>query len=228
MLAVLAFESLLVQGAGGSAVPQVDLAEVRRSPVKEPSYAWKKQKYCLLVFGRDAARSTWLVVDGSTMYIDANGNGDLTDPGESVPGNGMAFDANDLEVGNDRLISVLVNLWPDHDLVSVRSEKKNLNSMMRMAAEDANGKLKFSERWTDAPVIWFDGPLEMAPRIAQELHRDDRRPWFTAMIGTPGLGPGTFAAINHSSVPVDVHPLVELSGANGDRECTKFFLEERC
>jgi hypothetical protein len=49
-------------------------------------------KYCLLVFGPNAKTRIWLVLDGDVLYVDRNGNGDLTEPDErftakSTPGN---------------------------------------------------------------------------------------------------------------------------------------------
>jgi hypothetical protein len=62
----------------------VDLGKIERRIAKEPAYKTKTPKYCLLVFGPEAKHRVWLVLDGDTLYIDKNGNGDLTDPGESV------------------------------------------------------------------------------------------------------------------------------------------------
>jgi hypothetical protein len=41
-------------------------------------------RYCLLVFGPEARTRVWLVQDGATLYVDRNGNGDLTEAGEKV------------------------------------------------------------------------------------------------------------------------------------------------
>src|SRR4051812_15053499 len=62
----------------------VDLAKIDRTILKEPAYQTKEVKYCLLVFGPEAKTRVWLVQDGGTLYVDRNGNGDLTDPGEKV------------------------------------------------------------------------------------------------------------------------------------------------
>jgi hypothetical protein len=37
-----------------------------------------------LVFGPEARTRVWLVQDGDTLYVDRNGNGDLTEPGKKV------------------------------------------------------------------------------------------------------------------------------------------------
>jgi hypothetical protein len=60
-----------------------DLTQLDRKIIKEPAYK-SKPKYCLLVFGAEAKTRVWLVLDGDALYIDRNGNGDLTEPGEKV------------------------------------------------------------------------------------------------------------------------------------------------
>jgi hypothetical protein len=60
-----------------------DLTHIERKIAKEPIYK-SKPKYCLLVFGPDAKTRVWLVRDGDTLYVDRNGNGDLTEAGEKI------------------------------------------------------------------------------------------------------------------------------------------------
>src|ERR671925_259 len=62
-----------------------DLTKIDRSIRKEPAYS-AKPKYCLLVFGPGAKTWVWLVLDGETLYVDRNGNGDLTEANERVQG----------------------------------------------------------------------------------------------------------------------------------------------
>lgn len=63
-----------------------DLDKINRSLAKEPAYQSKAPKYALLVFGPEARTRTWLVLDGTTLYVDRNRNGDLTEAGEKVSG----------------------------------------------------------------------------------------------------------------------------------------------
>jgi hypothetical protein len=60
-----------------------DLSEIDRTVKKEPAYKMKP-RYCLLVFGPTAETRAWLVLDGDTLYIDRNGNGDLTEHGNAM------------------------------------------------------------------------------------------------------------------------------------------------
>ncbi len=66
-----------------AAAAAADLSTVESQITREPAYR-TKPKYCLLVFGPEAKTRVWLVVDGDTLYVDRNGNGDLTEPGEEV------------------------------------------------------------------------------------------------------------------------------------------------
>jgi hypothetical protein len=56
-----------------------DLTKLERSIRKEPAYK-DRPKYCLLAFGPEAKATVWLVRDGDWLYVDSNGNGDLTEP----------------------------------------------------------------------------------------------------------------------------------------------------
>jgi hypothetical protein len=62
-----------------------DLAKINRSIVKEPKYKTEPY-YALVVIGPRAEKRVWLVVDGDTLYVDRNGNGDLTEANERVAG----------------------------------------------------------------------------------------------------------------------------------------------
>ena len=82
--------TVLVFSTAASAA--VDLTTIPRRIVKEPAYR-SRPKYCLLVFGREAKTRIWLVQDGPTLYVDRNGNGDLTEPNEKVAAEKNGADA---------------------------------------------------------------------------------------------------------------------------------------
>jgi hypothetical protein len=93
----------LVQSVGAT-----DLSQIDRSIAKEPLYRTKTPEYCLLVFGPEAKTRVWLVRDGDTLYVDRNGNGDLTEPGAKVAAdarnsspaeNVFTFQAGDVRAG---------------------------------------------------------------------------------------------------------------------------------
>jgi hypothetical protein len=76
----IAILSLLVFS---STAPAEELAKIERKFVKEPAYR-TTPKYCLLVLGVEAKTHVWLVQDCDALYVDRNGNGDLTEPDEKV------------------------------------------------------------------------------------------------------------------------------------------------
>src|SRR5262245_29667829 len=67
-----------------SGTQAADLKTVDRRVEREPKYQTGKPEYCLLVFGATAEARVWLVKDGDVLYVDRNGNGDLTDDGEKI------------------------------------------------------------------------------------------------------------------------------------------------
>jgi hypothetical protein len=90
---------------GGASAPAADLSTVERRIGKEPAYHSKAPRYCLLVFGPEKKTRVWLVQDGDTLYVDRNGNGDLTDEGEKLTrknkeGDYRAFEAGDVRDGD--------------------------------------------------------------------------------------------------------------------------------
>ncbi len=66
-----------------AAAPMIELTKIDRTIHKEPAYR-TKPRYALLVLGAKAETRMWLVIDGKTLYVDRNGNGDLTEKGEHI------------------------------------------------------------------------------------------------------------------------------------------------
>lgn len=81
LAAVVAVLITLAATATASATALVD---VDRSIGREPDYQSQSVRYCLLVFGPEAKTRVWLVQDGDRLYVDRNGDGDLTGPDEQV------------------------------------------------------------------------------------------------------------------------------------------------
>lgn len=78
-LAAAVLSLLLLPGLLAAA----ELSKIERTIAKEPTYRGQP-RYCLLVFGPQASTRVWLAQDGDTLYVDRNGNGDLTEPGDKV------------------------------------------------------------------------------------------------------------------------------------------------
>jgi hypothetical protein len=114
----------------------VDLTKVDRSIRKEPTYN-KSPRYGLLVFGPNAAERVWLVLDGDTLYVDRNGNGDLTEPANKVAAKinkqvdaaeyGFAFEAGDLTLGGRVHKDLRVGVLPLKPLAEGPSASRRLD-----------------------------------------------------------------------------------------------------
>src|SRR5437016_992999 len=79
----------------------VDLTKIERTIAKEPAYQGKA-KYCLLVFGAEAKTCVWLVLDGDILYVDRNGNGDLTEANKRFTCKDRLSEPVELSVGNGK------------------------------------------------------------------------------------------------------------------------------
>src|SRR5215472_15887430 len=76
---------LLIASAMAFSAQGADVTKIDRTIGKEPAYK-SAPKYCLLVFRPEAKTRVWLVRDGNVLYVDRNGNGDLTGPGARLAG----------------------------------------------------------------------------------------------------------------------------------------------
>src|SRR5262249_14943460 len=143
-----------------------DLTKIDRTIAKEPAYK-NKPKYCLLVFGPEAKFRVWLVIDGDTLYVDRNGNGDLTEPGEAVtrPPEG-GFQAGTITEPNG-IQHTKLQLQVIHTgsfAIAIRIEGKRLQCVQVEAPcprASPPGSRLFADRPGAAPIVHFDGPLTM-------------------------------------------------------------------
>jgi hypothetical protein len=75
----LALCCLITGSASGNDV----LSKLDRTIVREPKYE-NRPRYALLVFGDRAEHLIWVVEDGKSLYLDRNGNKDLSDDGPTI------------------------------------------------------------------------------------------------------------------------------------------------
>jgi hypothetical protein len=130
-----------------------DLTRIDRKITREPVYK-SKPKYCLLAFGQEARARVWLVLDGDTLYVDRNDNGDLTEEGEKLADEthagsedgGYSFEAGEVRVGGRT-----------HRWLSVRVSK-----LGGLAAKDEVAK-EFLARNPGARAYSIDVEMEMPP-----------------------------------------------------------------
>lgn len=148
-----------------------DLTQVERAIAKEPSYQTRSPKYCLLVFGLDARTRVWLVQDGDALYVDRNGNGDLTDDGPPVRAKAEGDRYRSFAVGNLTLDGLA------HKDLTVTQSKADAESVGH-AAEWERVRKSGPEPWT-----WSVG-------VTAERAADDPRP-LPRRVGYIANGDGT-------------------------------------
>ncbi len=186
----------------------------------------------------------WLVLDGDALYVDRNGNGDLTEPGEKVQlaksypspnslySEQRQFQAGDLSEGksgpmhtgltvthcvynptfvptanDDKQAKTLLDKHPGAAVVIVALQIKG---RLRQVAAPA-----FSRKLTESPVLHFNGPLTFGfhPKWFYGwpvFQRGQAGTNFTVVMGTPGLGEGSFGLVGYDDVPKDAHPVAEV------------------
>jgi hypothetical protein len=210
-----------------------ELSKVDRTIKKEPAYKGKP-KYCLLVFGPEAKTKIWVVLDGTTLYVDRDGDGDLTDPGERFPDDGKEL--KEFEVaGRGGKVRYKVTSIGVH-----RSEKEG--RVFLMASVEVVGKFRQycdltpSETLREAPIAHFDGPLRLGLREmnwspVQKLVRGGKPGDVFAWVGTFDRANGCWVVVR-SDLPEGLHPVAEVEfpparpGAKPVRE--RHELKERC
>ncbi|MFO0865395.1 MAG: hypothetical protein U0744_12220 [Gemmataceae bacterium] len=68
-----------------------DLTKVNRTVAKMPKLTSKEPKYFIVVVGQDPAKGKTMlgIIDDDKLYLDINGNRDLTDADETITSNGF-------------------------------------------------------------------------------------------------------------------------------------------
>jgi len=198
--------SMILTLAFGVVAPSVvalDLSKIERTIRKEPAYK-SKPKYCLLVFGPEAKTRIWLVMDGDVLYVDKNGNGDLTEEGERITAKEGLFEAGDI---------IDVDGKTKYSQLKVRK----LDGEMTVETRGQFGEYTFLDEWADspqdAPLRHFDGRLSIYLFDANEcnLIRGEKRTDIQVYIGTVYPKGAWVYVDNRKGVPDDVHPMAEVT-----------------
>jgi hypothetical protein len=232
------FLSTLV-ALGLLAVPAaaVDLTKIDRSIRKEPVYQSQNPQYCLLVFGPEAKTRVWLAVDGNVLYIDRNGNGDLTEPGERIAATREFPDLPDrsgvellrefcLHCGvkdNRPTGEPVLSCVPDsvgvivEQYVPAEREKAVPASFYRKypfrvcvgtMLYSEDSTLAFASRPSEAPILHFDGPRRLALHHYTQPLRRGETSWLEVQLVTPGLDAST--RTNSAEGMGSIHPVAEI------------------
>jgi hypothetical protein len=225
---------LIGVGNTGGTAWGADLTKIDRTIAKQPVYK-NKPAYCLLVFGAEAKPRVWLVLDDDVLYVDRNGNGDLTEDGKRVtfarkrkPDTVSRIDAGKI-TAKGVPENTCVRLALSDEMTSITSSSEG--GLSQCAGDDVRGGLQLGDQPQTAPIVHFYGPLVLQPDRRHTLARIGEPTQLWTHLGTPGLGAGTFAWQGYEKVPKGVHPVAEFefpaAAAKGPIKA-KLVLDHRC
>jgi hypothetical protein len=238
---VLPLLAVMALALGAAQSPAADLTKVDRTIDREPAYRGEP-KYCMLVLGPEAKARVWLVLDGDTLYVDRDGDGDLTGAGErvrlrkvhsskgSLYAEQRVFLAGDLMAGGRKYTGLdVTHCVPDPAFVPTAADDKQAKGLLdkhpgvavAIVAVRIDGRVRqvagpaFAGTPKAAPVVHFGGPLTMGfhPKWFYGwpvFDRGEAGSRLTVVVGTPGVGEGSFALLGYDDAPKGAHPVAEI------------------
>ena len=197
-----------------------DLTKIDRTIAREPAYQSKTPRYCLVVFGAEAKARMWLVLDDKILYVDRNGDSDLTGADERIevkPPRGV-FETKSLKpAGSEYEYSNLLVRIKDKDCCEINLSRKvdfahrkrvkdSLTIMAGITGISSRSWMsrdrieehdfRFGDSAKVAPVVHIDGPLTLRPMFTNQVFvRGDESSRFPVIVGTPGVGKSTFTQV---------------------------------
>ena len=191
--------TLLVLAAGPPSA--LDLSKISRTLKDEPKYA-TAPKYCLVVLGEQARTHVWLVRDGDVMHVNESPDGVGPRKWRRASAQWQtSFALGDVRSADGK--TSYKNLRLVTSAVRTRLSVQMGRGRM-LAGLDRHGKLQFADSAAAAPVVHLDGPLtldlfhEQEPLVTGEV--------LSVVVGTPGVGPGTFVHLPCDAFPQNAWP----------------------
>jgi hypothetical protein len=233
----MAWFAVLVGLAFVGRVGAVELTEIDRSIRKEPIYQSKNPLYCLLVFGPEAEIRVWVILDGDVLYVDRNGNGDLTDPDERIAAREVyrnleerpdvelmrTFELNCWKAGDDPILTCgpevqwfYVNQlvpredWHDQRWVKFFQDNPFDFAVTTKTGHGQRAKLRFAASPQEAPILHFDGPrrLALSDKFGPQSFRPGERCDLAVELHARGLN--ATVRTETLEIPENVHPVAEI------------------
>lgn len=179
----------------------------RTPPKAIPAGISNSARYALILLGNEPEARVWIIVDGERVYVDKNANGDLTETDELLAQpNHITVDANtsvrfaEYEVKD--FTPVAGQPAGELKITRVGENSRYIISMNRgvyqFARQDKQGYLTLGDSIEQAAVLRFGGTLQFIPLVRgwpDEVHYQlvlhPGENLLTALLGTPGIGPGS-------------------------------------
>jgi hypothetical protein len=180
-----------------------DLSKIDRTIPDEPAYQSRKPGYCLLVFGPEARTRVWLVKDGNAVHVHDSPDGKAPPRWRKVRSLTWDWPLGDIWEGGGTARHRDLHFNPIGDEMRLWLK---VGGKRQLAGHDRRGALELAASAKDAPVVHFNGPLTLDLFREQRPLRSGRRVQLTAVVGTPGVGPGTFAVFDLNAYPRGAWP----------------------
>ncbi len=196
---------------------EIDTTKLDHRITKEPRYESKSRFYCLLLFGPEGKSKVWMVLNGDKLYVDRNGNGDLTDPGECVTRKpeDHFFRVPNLSIGGakTKYSDLRVNWRPDGGVGG--NGKLHLHAIVRVNEHDQYAIVPATAQTpVKATLLHFDGPLQPHFRVEafkrQEHFTRGKEHVLAVWLATSYPGVESVQVCHEKGIPTDVHPVVEV------------------
>jgi hypothetical protein len=189
--------------------PPADLSQLDRTVPDEPAYQTRAPKYCLLAFGPGARSTAWLVHDGRAVHLHASPDGKAAKVWRRVTSDSGTFDLGDVWAGAKLYTNLRFSPKSDYQL-SVR-----IDGRRQLAGRDRTGCLELAATAKGAPVVHFDGPLTLDLYSEQEPLRTETESELRVVVGTRGIGTGTFAHALCNAFPKGAWPTALINYPSG-------------
>lgn len=200
-----------IQASKGQVLTSID-----RRIAREPAYL-AKPLYGLIIFDPEGKSKVWFVLDRSSptetdhdlLYIDRNGNGDLTDPDERFAGvrgrgNWITHQPGSIKIGHT---------GPEHTEVTIFSSSAQMGGSGPYFRFKLGGK---TEMWggfakpgeeaglgpspEKAPVFRasLDAPLTFIPALLKSEYPQGGSERIAVIVGLAGIGPASFTGVHET------------------------------
>ena len=234
--------------------PKAEVVEIRKQRTLdvEPQYE-NEPRYGLLVAGVDAKEKFWIVLDGQTVYLDRNSNGDLTDADEKIVAGDVKGGSSEVtQIGLGELAGKRLELTTNADEIATQilvdeAEQDAADSKLegwQLAALqriDNQDKRKFA-LWLGpdkerAVVTHIKGPLQfgLVTKFTKLSRKEPTK--FDVKIGVsellnPDTGSKAFPVLLTRDVPGDLAPVAEFTFTHKDPTQPpikqRLWLDQRC
>jgi len=196
------------------------LAAVERKIVKEPNYT-STPRYALMVLGTTAEAKIWMVEDGDVLYVDKNGNGDLTDDGPPIPQSKIRTFQSDKGMCRD-CEYVLDQFQPQDGLRQADfclrrwnyGDKEDYGLSLTLDGKIPMYAGWFGTFWADSPekvpLVHFGGPLKPTVLRAQRFVLGSTLPRLSITFLNPGSAKGATSYLSIEALPEKTVPEVRI------------------